>query len=74
DSSYTHFHRNQYFNSKSHICQYPSCHMRFKRLEHLKRHFRVHTLERPYICTHEGCNKAFSRRDNLGQHLKTHER
>ncbi|ORX78853.1 hypothetical protein K493DRAFT_321143 [Basidiobolus meristosporus CBS 931.73] len=59
---------------KNHVCQYPGCYMRFKRLEHLKRHFRVHTLERPYACTHKGCEKTFSRRDNLGQHLKTHER
>ncbi|KAK9763550.1 hypothetical protein K7432_009668 [Basidiobolus ranarum] len=63
-----------FVNDKSHRCQFPGCQMRFKRLEHLKRHFRVHTLERPYSCEVEGCEKTFSRRDNLGQHMKTHDR
>ncbi|KAK9764260.1 hypothetical protein K7432_008383 [Basidiobolus ranarum] len=74
---YPYMYGNQYMNfmdTKNHSCQYPGCYMRFKRLEHLKRHYRVHTLERPYVCTQEGCEKSFSRRDNLGQHLKTHER
>ncbi|KAK9719426.1 hypothetical protein K7432_004806 [Basidiobolus ranarum] len=77
DRYYSYLHGNPYTNpidAKNHLCQYPGCYMRFKRLEHLKRHFRVHTLERPYACTHNGCEKTFSRRDNLGQHLKTHER
>ncbi|KAK9760784.1 hypothetical protein K7432_014833 [Basidiobolus ranarum] len=59
---------------KMHSCQFPGCPMRFKRLEHLKRHFRVHTLERPYTCEFDGCGKTFSRRDNLGQHMKTHDK
>ncbi|ORX78852.1 hypothetical protein K493DRAFT_321142 [Basidiobolus meristosporus CBS 931.73] len=61
-------------DSKNHPCDFPGCTMRFKRLEHLKRHYRVHTLEKPFVCSHEGCGKAFSRSDNLNQHLKTHER
>ena len=50
---------------KSHSCPSPACGRLFKRLEHLKRHLRTHTQERPYVCPH--CNKAFSRSDNLAQ-------
>ncbi|KAG9241761.1 STE like transcription factor-domain-containing protein [Calycina marina] len=57
---------------KSHSCPIPTCGRLFKRLEHLKRHVRTHTQERPYICPH--CNKAFSRSDNLAQHRRTHDR
>ncbi|KAL7276876.1 Transcription factor mst12 [Rhizina undulata] len=60
------------YPQKSHSCPIPSCGRLFKRLEHLKRHVRTHTQERPYICNH--CNKAFSRSDNLAQHRRTHER
>ncbi|KAF8463643.1 STE like transcription factor-domain-containing protein [Kalaharituber pfeilii] len=60
------------YPQKSHSCPIPSCGRLFKRLEHLKRHVRTHTQERPYICNH--CNKAFSRSDNLAQHRKTHDR
>ncbi|KZF22557.1 STE-domain-containing protein [Xylona heveae TC161] len=51
---------------KSHSCPIPSCGRLFKRLEHLKRHVRTHTQERPYIC--KTCNKGFSRSDNLAQY------
>jgi len=50
---------------KSHSCPIPTCGRLFKRLEHLKRHVRTHTQERPYVCPH--CSKAFSRSDNLAQ-------
>lgn len=56
---------------KSHSCPIPMCGRLFKRLEHLKRHVRTHTQERPYVCPL--CNKAFSRSDNLAQHRRTHE-
>lgn len=59
-------------NIKSHICPIIQCQGRFKRLEHLKRHMRIHTLERPFSCNFPGCQKSFSRSDNLSQHVKTH--
>lgn len=59
------------YPQKSHSCPIPTCGRLFKRLEHLKRHVRTHTQERPYVCSL--CNKAFSRSDNLAQHKRTHE-
>lgn len=60
------------YPQKSHSCPIPACGRIFKRLEHLKRHVRTHTQERPYICPY--CSKAFSRSDNLAQHKRTHDR
>lgn len=48
---------------------YPDCNMLFTRLEHLARHKRKHTGERPFTCPH--CAKNFSRLDNLRQHKQT---
>lgn len=57
---------------KVYSCPLIQCGRLFKRLEHLKRHLRTHTMERPYSCTL--CGKHFSRSDNLAQHRKTHNR
>ncbi|KAI6085628.1 hypothetical protein F4821DRAFT_146773 [Hypoxylon rubiginosum] len=47
------------------------CGRSFKRSEHLERHVRTHTKEKPYICH---CGSAYSRRDLLTRHQRiTHE-
>lgn len=58
--------------AKGFSCPLLPCGRQFKRLEHLKRHVRTHTQERPYECSR--CAKRFSRSDNLTQHHKTHEK
>lgn len=55
---------------KAHVC--PHCNKRFKRLEHVKRHERSHTQEKPFACSIDGCGRFFSRSDNLKAHEKTH--
>ncbi|KAG2135357.1 STE-12 alpha [Suillus bovinus] len=58
--------------SKVFVCPLYSCGRLFKRMEHLKRHVRTHTMERPFPC--DFCKKRFSRSDNLNQHLRIHTR
>lgn len=47
---------------------YDDCNMTFSRSEHLARHIRKHTGERPFVCF---CGRSFSRLDNLRQHMYT---
>ncbi|KAJ7055621.1 STE like transcription factor-domain-containing protein, partial [Mycena amicta] len=58
--------------TKAFVCPLFSCGRLFKRMEHLRRHLRTHTMERPFACPR--CNKRFSRSDNLNQHVRTHVR
>ncbi|KAF2822746.1 hypothetical protein CC86DRAFT_70874 [Ophiobolus disseminans] len=48
--------------------EFPPCSLSFTRSEHLARHIRKHTGERPFQCH---CSRRFSRLDNLRQHAQT---
>ncbi|PYH95723.1 C2H2 transcription factor [Aspergillus ellipticus CBS 707.79] len=49
---------------KQYQCQ--RCSRSFARLEHLQRHDRSHTKEKPYLC--DKCPKSFTRKDLLARH------
>ncbi|KAL7965602.1 hypothetical protein HDV63DRAFT_414152 [Trichoderma sp. SZMC 28014] len=49
----------------NHNCPY--CGRNFKRPEHLRRHCRTHTKEKPFVCS---CGAAFTRTDLLRRHEK----
>lgn len=62
-------HHTNHAMPKTFKCKGYNCSMVFTRSEHLTRHIRKHTGERPYKC--ENCLKLFSRLDNLRQHIQT---
>ncbi|KAI4272697.1 MAG: hypothetical protein LQ337_005131, partial [Flavoplaca oasis] len=53
---------------KFYCTDFPPCSLSFTRSEHLARHIRKHTGERPFQCH---CSRRFSRLDNLRQHAQT---
>ncbi|KAF7592369.1 hypothetical protein BBP40_000353 [Aspergillus hancockii] len=51
-------------DARSYQCH--RCSRSFTRLEHLQRHDRSHTKEKPYVC--DKCPKSFTRKDLLARH------
>ncbi|KAJ5651634.1 uncharacterized protein N7484_005357 [Penicillium longicatenatum] len=50
---------------KSQVAPCRFCNKEFKRFEHLRRHERIHTHEKPFVCH---CGRPFSRQDLLSRH------
>ncbi|KAI9337153.1 hypothetical protein DFJ73DRAFT_602410, partial [Zopfochytrium polystomum] len=50
----------------------PNRQQAFFRQEHLVRHARIHTGEKPFTCTY--CKKTFGRKDELLRHHRMHEK
>ena len=55
---------------RHHVC--PVCDRSFQRKEHLVRHNRTHTKEKPFSCS--VCSKRFSRSDEHLRHLRIHDK
>ncbi|KAL2786640.1 hypothetical protein BJX66DRAFT_346690 [Aspergillus keveii] len=47
-----------------------NCHRVFSKVEHLRRHQRSHTGERPFHCAH--CGRNYARSDVLNRHIRHH--
>ncbi|XP_015177319.1 PREDICTED: zinc finger protein 236-like isoform X3 [Polistes dominula] len=47
------------------------CHAAFRKISHLKQHYRRHTGERPFKCTK--CDRRFTSNSVLKSHLHTHD-
>ena len=54
--------------ARQRVCTW--CPRSFTKDEHLARHIRTHTRERPFSC--EICSKTFSRHDSLLRHTRSH--
>ncbi|KAJ2740139.1 Up in starvation [Coemansia sp. BCRC 34301] len=63
---------NMRVSERKYTCDWHGCGQAFDRIEHLNRHKRRHTGEKPYRCLSSKCTKLFSRFDNMMQHVGIH--
>jgi len=54
------------------ICPHAGCHQMFTTRFSLKRHFKIHTGEKPWSCT--VCRRVFAEKSTLMRHNRTHTR
>ncbi|KAJ5930218.1 hypothetical protein N7466_005711 [Penicillium verhagenii] len=66
-SPYVHRRRKK-TSKEERVC--PVCKHQFNKAEHLARHVRSHTKEKPFSCSI--CEKAFARQDTLLRHSRSH--
>ncbi|KAJ2316218.1 hypothetical protein GGI00_007052, partial [Coemansia sp. RSA 2681] len=50
---------------RTHRCSWAECAKSFTRKSDLKRHFRIHTNEKPYECSYGDCGKRFVQKSAL---------
>jgi hypothetical protein len=58
--------------SSSLSCNYPSCHARFDRRDHLQRHELSHKFPE-FVCPYSRCGMRFHRKDVLRRHESVHD-
>ena len=73
-ASYRRHAKGHFSTSSRHHCMWPGCDKSYGRLDHLRRHERIHKQAFDFKCDWKGCDATFTRRDKLKAHRARHER